>query len=155
MQCAADGGAPALADRGARYSRRAMRLVLVLAVGVLLLAAACGGAEPSVYKAAPSAECLRDEGYRVTTGRADLGVVEKGAENGGLIAYEPGNAVRISFGANSDDAIGIQRGYRRFVSDKLRPHIGDVMRTQKNAVLLWTVTPPIDEMNKVFACLKG
>jgi hypothetical protein len=29
------------------------------------------------------------------------------------------------------------------------------MRTQKNAVLLWTVTPPQDELDKVFACLKG
>lgn len=132
-----------------------MRLVLVLALGVLLVAAACGGAEPSVYKAEPSAECLRDDGYRVTTSRAELGVVEKGAENGGLIAFHPGNAVRISFGANSDDAIGIQRGYRRFVPERVRPHIADVMRTQKNAVLLWTVTPPLDEMNKVFDCLKG
>jgi hypothetical protein len=29
------------------------------------------------------------------------------------------------------------------------------MRIQKNAVLLWTVTPPQAELNKVFACLKG
>ena len=148
-------GARALADRGARYSRRAMRLVLVLAVGLLVLASACGGAEPSVYKAEPSARCLRDEGYRVTTARADLGVVEKGAEHGGLIAFEPGNAVRISFGANSDDALGIQRGYRRFVPKRVRPHITDVMRTEKNAVLLWTVTPPQEEMDKVFGCLRG
>ena len=128
---------------------------VVLVVGLVLLAAGCGGAEPSVYKAQPSAKCLRDEGYRVTTARVDLGVVEKGAENGGLIAFEPGNAVRIAFGANSDDALGIQRGYRRFVPKRVRPHITDVMRTQKNAVLLWTVTPPVDDMNKVFACLKG
>ena len=38
---------------------------------------------------------------------------------------------------------------------KLKPHITDVMRTEKNAVLLWTVTPPQEEQNKVFACLKG
>ena len=71
------------------------------------------------------------------------------------MAFHPGNAVRIAFGASSDDAIGIQHGYRRFAPKKLRPHIDDVLRTQKNAVLLWTVTPPLDEMNKVFACLKG
>jgi hypothetical protein len=29
------------------------------------------------------------------------------------------------------------------------------MRTQKNAVLLWTVTPPQEEQDKAFACLKG
>lgn len=131
-----------------------MRLVVVV-IGVVLLAAACGDTEPSVYKAAGTAECLRDEGYRVTTDRADLGVVEKGARNGGVLAFKPGNAVRIAFGADSDDALGIQRGYRRFAPKRLRPNIADVMRTQKNAVLLWTVTPPLEEMNTVFACLKG
>jgi hypothetical protein len=30
-----------------------------------------------------------------------------------------------------------------------------VMSTNKNAVLLWTVTPPIEELNKVSGCLKG
>jgi hypothetical protein len=37
----------------------------------------------------------------------------------------------------------------------LKPHIDDVLRIQKNAVLLWTVTPPQEEMDAVFACLKG
>ena len=45
--------------------------------------------------------------------------------------------------------------FRRFAPRKLRPHITDVMRTQKNAVMLWTVTPPLDEQNTVFGCLKG
>ena len=56
---------------------------------------------------------------------------------------------------SSDDALAIQRAFRRFAPRKLRRHIDDVMRTQKNAVLLWTVTPPTEEMNKVFGCLKG
>lgn len=142
-------------DRRARYSRRPMRWVLVFVVLALVLAG-CGDAEPDTYKAEPTAECLREEeGYRVITDPQKLGVVEANTANGGLVASKPGNAVRIAFGANSDDAIGIQRGYRRFVSEKVRPHISDVMRTQKNAVLLWTITPPLEEMNKVFACLRG
>lgn len=108
-----------------------------------------------MYKAAGTADCLRQAGYQVTTDSVRLGVVERSAENGGLIAFEPGNAVRIAFGANSDDALGIEAGFRRFVSKKVRPHIGDIMRTQKNAVLLWTITPPQEELNKVYACLKG
>jgi hypothetical protein len=131
-----------------------MRLVALLACAGLLLAG-CADTEASVYKAEPTANCLRKAGYRVTTDRADLGVVENNAENGGLIAYEPGNAVRIAFAADSDDALGVERGFTRFVSKKLRPHISDVMRTNKNAVLLWTVTPPIEELNKVYGCLKG
>jgi hypothetical protein len=30
-----------------------------------------------------------------------------------------------------------------------------VMRTNKNVVLLWTVTPPQEEINAVYGCLKG
>jgi hypothetical protein len=131
-----------------------MRLVLAV-IAVALLVAACGDTEPDAYTAQPTAGCLRGDGYRVLTDPAKLGVVEANTANGGLLATKPGNAVRIAFGANSDDAIGIQRGYRRFVSKRVRPHISDVMRTQKNAVMLWTVTPPLEEMNRVFDCLKG
>ena len=131
-----------------------MRLSICLVPLVAFLAAGCN-TEPSTYKAQPTANCLRKDGYRVTTDPAKLGVVEGHAQNGGLLAFHPGNAVRIAFGANSDDAIGIEHGFRRFAPKKLKPHIDDVMRTQKNAVLLWTVTPPQDEMNKVFGCLKG
>jgi hypothetical protein len=131
-----------------------MRRVLLLACAGLLLAG-CTETEPSVYKAAGTAKCLRGEGYRVTTDPARLGLVERNAENGGLLAFEPGNALRIAFGANSDDALGIEAGFRRFVSKKLRRHISDVMRTQKNAVMLWTVTPPQEELDKVYGCLKG
>ena len=131
-----------------------MRRVAFLACAGLLLAG-CTDTEPSVYKAGGTAECLRKAGYQVTTDPVRLGVVERSAENGGLLAFEPGNAVRIAFGANSDDAIGIEAGFRRFVSKKVRPHIADVMRTQKNAVFLWTITPPQEELNKVYGCLKG
>lgn len=131
-----------------------MRRVALL-VGLGLLVAGCGAAEPSVYKAEGTAKCLRGAGYRVTTEDAKVGVVAAAAPNGGLLAYEPGNALTIAFGENSDDALAIQRAFRRFAPKKLRPHITDVMRTQKNAVLLWTITPPIEEQNKVFGCLKG
>ena len=77
------------------------------------------------------------------------------APNGGLLAHEPGNALTIAFGENSDDALAIQRAFRRFAPKKLRPHIADVMRTRSNAVLLWTITPSVEEQSKVDGCLKG
>jgi hypothetical protein len=131
-----------------------MRRLVFLATTLAFLAAGCNS-EPSVYKAEPTAKCLRGKGYDVTTENAKVGVVAAAAPNGGLLAHEPGNAVTIAFGENSDDALAIQRAFRRFAPKKLRPHILDVMRSQKNAVLLWTVTPPLDEMNTVFGCLKG
>jgi hypothetical protein len=125
---------------------------------LLLLAAVAAGcnAEPSVYKAAPTANCLRSKlHYRVTTDPAQLGVVERTAPNGGLIAFHPGNAVRAAFAESSDAAAGFEHAYRTFAPRKLRPHIDDVMRTNKNVVFLWTVTPPQDEIDAVYGCLKG
>jgi hypothetical protein len=130
-----------------------MRRILLLTVAVL--AAGCSSGEPSAYKAQPTATCLRGLGYRVTTDPDKLGVVEKNADNGGLLAFEPGNAVRIAFAASSEDAVGVKNGFRRFVTKRVRRHITDVMRTQKNAVLLWTITPPYAEETKVYGCLKG
>jgi hypothetical protein len=130
-----------------------MRRVIAL-VAVALLVAGCSS-EPSVYKAEPTAKCLRGKGFRVTTDPEKIGVVAAAAPNGGLRAFEPGNTLTIAFGESSDDALGIQRAFRRFAPKSLRPHIDDVMRVQKNAVLLWTVTPPAEEMDKVFGCLKG
>ena len=131
-----------------------MQRFVLLIVTVSFLAA-CGGSEPSAYKAPSTAKCLRKMGYRVTTKDRGVGVVAAAAPNGGLRAFEPGNTVTVAFGANSDDALQIEGAFRRFAPKKLRPNIDDVMRVQKNAVLLWTVTPPEDEMNKVFGCLKG
>jgi hypothetical protein len=132
-----------------------MRTPLALLLALVLLGAGCSSGEPSAYKAESTAKCLRGQGYRVTTDPAKVGVIAANAPNGGLRAFEPGNTLTVAFGANSDDALGIQRAFRRFAPKKLRPHIDDVMRTQKNAVLLWTVTPPPEEMDKVFGCLKG
>jgi hypothetical protein len=132
-----------------------MRLALPILITTGLILAGCSSGEPSAFKAGPTAKCLGGKGYSVTTDDTKVGVIAANAPNGGLRANEPGNALTIAFGQDSDDAIQIAAAFKRFAPKKLRPHITDVMRTQKNAVLLWTVTPPQDELNKVFACLKG
>jgi hypothetical protein len=126
--------------------------ILILA-GLLLVG--CSSGEPSTFKAGPTATCLEGKGYRVTTDDSKVGVLAANAPNGGLLAKEPGNALTIAFAQDSDDAIKTAAAVTKFAPKKLQPHITDVMRTQKNAVLLWTITPPQDELNKVFACLKG
>lgn len=132
-----------------------MRRSLWALVPLAVLAAGCTG-EPAVYKAEPTANCLRSKlHYEVTTDPAQLGVVERNAANGGLIARHPGNAFRAAFAESSDAAAGLEHGFRVFAPEKLQPHITDVMRTNKNAVFLWTVTPPQEEINAVYDCLKG
>jgi hypothetical protein len=131
--------------------RRSLLALLLLAA----LAAGCN-TEPSAYKAEPTGKCLRDKlHYRVITNPELLGVVEGHAARGGLLVHHPGNAIRIAFGQSSDDVPGIESGFRRFAPLKLRPHILDVMRTNKNVVFLWTVTPPQEEIDAVYGCLEG
>jgi len=131
-----------------------MRRVVFLALVGLLLAA-CTETEPSVYKADGTAKCLRDTGYSVTTAPGQVGVVAAAAPNGGLLAREPGNAVTIAFAADSGDAESIAAAMRRFAPKPRRGKITDNMHTQKNAVMLWTIAPPVEELNKVVGCLKG
>ena len=122
---------------------------------VAALAAGCN-TEPAAYNAAPKGKCIREKlDYEVQSDPASLGVVAGNAARGGMVVRHPGNAVRIAFGENTDDVPGIEAGYRRFAPKKLRPHITDVMRTNKNVVFLWTVTPPQEEINAVFSCLKA
>ena len=131
-----------------------MRRVFLLVCAGLLLAG-CTETEPSVYKAEGTAKCLRDTGYTVTTEPSEVGVVAAAAPNGGLLAREPGNAVTIAFAADTGDAESIAAAMRRFAPKPRKGKITDNMQSQKNAVLLWTIAPPIEELNKVFGCLKG
>jgi hypothetical protein len=129
------------------------RLALFACAGLLF--AGCTQTEPSVYKEEGTAKCLRDTGYDVTTDANQVGVVAAAAPNGGLLAREPGNAVTIAFAADTDDAESIAAAMRRFAPKPKKGSISDNMQTQKNAVLLWTIAPPVEELNKVLGCLKG
>jgi hypothetical protein len=131
-----------------------MRLPVCLLVVLAVLAAGCE-TEPAVYKAKPTAKCLRQHNYEVTTDPAELGIVERTAPNGGLIASRPGNAFRVAFAESSDAASGLEHAYRVFAPKAVRPHITDVLRKEKNAVFRWTVTPSAEEIDDVFGCLKG
>jgi hypothetical protein len=132
-----------------------MRVWLPLIAVLAVLAAGCTSGEPSAFTAEPTAKCLRGQGYRVTTSDSKTGVIAANAPHGGLLAKKPGNALTIAFAQNSDDAIKTAAAFKRFAPKKLKKHIDDVLRIQKNAVLLWTVTPPQAEMTNVFTCLKG
>ena len=125
------------------------------AVFVALAGAGCGANATNVYRVDGTATCLRDEGYRVRTDADNLGVVEAAAPLGSLRAFEPGNNVTISFGTDHREALNISNLYRKFAPKKLRPHIDDVMEIQKNAVLLWIITPPQPDHQTVVGCLKG
>ena len=129
--------------------------VRVAAVAVVAAAAGCGSNAVRVYHVDSTVKCLRDAGYRVNDKADELGVIPSAAPVGALRAFEPGNTVTISFGSDHREAVNISKLYRKFAPKRLRKHIDDVMEIQKNAVLVWTVTPPTDDHEKVLGCLKG
>jgi hypothetical protein len=126
------------------------------AVPFLLAAAAVGCGNPihTHYGVKGTAACLRKLGYSVDTNAAKLGPVEGSATEGALLATEPGNAVRITFSEDHAQALNIVAAYRRFVPKRERKHLGDVLSSQRNATLLWTITPPPDELQRVRNCLQ-
>jgi hypothetical protein len=129
-------------------TRRAVPFLLAAAV------AGCGNPVHTHYGVKGTAACLRKLGYTVETNAAKLGPVEGSATQGALLAKEPGNAVRITFSDNHGEAQNIEAAYRRFVPKKERKHLGDVLSSQRNATLLWTITPPPDELQRVRNCLQ-
>ncbi len=128
---------------------------VVAALLVALAVTGCGVESAKAFHVQETAKCLRGAGYRVRTDASNLGVVAAAAPLGSLRAFEPGNTVTVSFGSDHREAINISELYRKFAPRKLRPHIDDVMEVEKNAVLVWTVTPPSKDHDKVFGCLKA
>ena len=132
--------------------RGAILLVAVLAI----VAAGCGGRNTSAYKPAPTATCLTKKGFTgVTTDAGKVGFIAAFSANGGLFALPPGggNTLTIAFAADVKGAAATQRAFTRHAPASLRPHISDVMESQRNAVLLWTVTPSEQVLSDALGCL--
>jgi hypothetical protein len=130
---------------------RGRRVALVL---LAIPLAGCGNPVHSHYSVKQTAPCLRKLGYKVSTYAEKLGPVEASATEGALLAKEKGNALTITFSENGSEAKNIEDAYKRFSPPKRRKHINDVMSMQHNVVLLWTITPPKDEMDRVLGCLR-
>lgn len=134
-----------------------MRKVVPLFVLLALLAAGCGARSSTPYTAQGTLPCLKKAGFtKVSSSPAKVGFIAGFATNGGLIGTSPstGNTVTIAFGANTDEVPSTQNAFRKAAPAKLRPHISDVMRSNRNAVLVWTTTPSSDDESTVEGCLK-
>ena len=128
------------------------RLLVLLALGCAVTG--CGNPVHSHYSVSSTAGCLQKLGYAVDTNAENLGVIESSAPKGALRASEPGNNVTIDFAEDAAGASAIARAYHHFGPKRRRKHITDVLEEQHNAVLVWEITPPPDELNRVLGCLK-
>ena len=134
------------------------RLPLILAAAALaVVAAGCGGARSNKpYTATGTVACMAKKGFtKVTANPVKVGFIAGFAENGGLKAKAPsGNVLTIAFTADDTTSVeSTKQAFRAHAPAKLRPHIDDIMESQGNAVLVWTVTPTPAELADAEGCL--
>jgi hypothetical protein len=133
----------------------ARRLGLLLLVA--LAAAGCGVRNSKPFTAEASAPCFRSHGFTgVTTDPSRVGFIAGFADHGGIrAASATGNVLTIAFTAGPDSVPSTETAFKAHAPKSLRPHITDIMSSNRNAVLVWTVTPKGDEADAATRCLKG
>jgi hypothetical protein len=135
------------------------RLVLLLAVAVLV--AGCGVRNSTPFSAKASAACLRSHGFTsVTTdpNPGKIGFVAAFADDGGLRATSPDhNVLTVAFAADaqSSSTSSLEDSFRSHAPKSLRPHMGDIMSVNRNAVLIWTISPSSNDSDTVNRCLRS
>jgi hypothetical protein len=132
------------------------RLLLVLVVALLAFAAAgCGARSNKPFTAKGSAACMTKQGFtNVTTNRVKVGFIAGFAENGGLIATtKTGNVLTIAFTADDNGVASTKEAFRNHAPKRLRPRMNDIMEADRNAVLVWTVSPTPSQLADAESCL--
>ena len=131
------------------------RFPLLAALLLVLVLAACGSGSTKPYTAAGTKACLVKQGFTgVTTTAAKLGFIAAFAANGGIQAKSPGgNVLTIAFTDGPGSVPGTEKEYRKEAPASLRPHMSDIMESQGNAVLVWTVSPTSSELSTAESCL--
>jgi len=120
-----------------------------------VLAAGCGARSNTPFTAHATVGCLKKKDFRnVSTSPAKVGFIAGFAANGGLVGTSPGgNAVTIAFTDSADSVASTEEAFKLHAPATLRPHINDVMRVQRNAVIVWTTTPSDGDESTVEGCL--
>ena len=126
----------------------------MLALSVTIVAG-CGARSSKPYTAAGTQACLTQKGFRqVTTDPAKIGFIAAFAENGGLRATtKTGNVLTIAFTTDANAVDSTKQAFTNHAPPKLRPRMSDIMESQGNAVLVWTVSPTSQQLADAESCL--
>jgi hypothetical protein len=122
---------------------------LALLALLVVLACGCGGKSGQLYSLEKTKACLAKDGVRLG---GPLDFVATTATGGAVQAHLDSNFVTLVFGDTVDKADNINQAYHRFRSKNVG--IDDVLRQDRNAVMLWHVHPSDADLARVTACLK-
>jgi hypothetical protein len=120
---------------------------LLIAVGTALLVAGCGGS--TSWTLEKTKACLAKEPGVTLMNKVDF--IASNALGGAVAAKLGHNQVTISFGENDAEAQRIARAYRLHHGKNIG--IEDVLRPERNVVLLWAAHPSDEEAAKIHNCL--
>jgi hypothetical protein len=127
-----------------------VRRSVLLAVAVALLATGCG--DEASYSRAETRACLARSHVRIG-GKLDF--VASTATDGAFVAHlGDGNFATILFGENEGDAEELENAYQRFAFPNVKEGLPDVLRRDRNAVLLWHEHPSDAAVATISDCLK-
>ena len=134
-------------------ARRA--LIALSIVLICVLAAGCGARNDKPFTAKGSAACFTKKGFtQVTIDPLKVGLIAGFAENGGLRATaDNGNVLTIAFAADAAAVASTEQAFRTHAPARLRPRMHDIMEPQRNAVLVWTVSPTPAQLADATSCL--
>ena len=128
------------------------RTTVLLPLALVVAVAGCGGTKS--YSLEKTRACLtKEEGVRLTQVPAS-DFIAQAAPGGAIRVVVPGNRVTISFGSDQKEADRIAQGYRTFRGKSIGSVIADLLRPDRNAVLLWKQHPSPDDLDLVNGCLK-
>jgi hypothetical protein len=127
---------------------RTLPALTVVCATLALLAAGCGGQKS--FSLAETRACLAGQPHVSLARNVDF--VASTALGGAVLVDLGRNDVTIAFGLNRDEADRIANAYRRFRGRNIG--IEDVLRPERNAVLLWRAHPSPENESTVTSCLK-
>jgi len=134
---------------------------LVLLVAVAALVAGCGVRNSTPFSPKATASCLGTHGFTSVTTSPDpgkVGFVAAFADDGGLRATSPDrNVLTIAFAADAEPSStsSLEESFRSHAPKSLRPHLGDIMSVNRNAVIVWTISPSSTDSDTVNRCLRS
>ena len=126
-----------------------MKWIALSGTALAFLLAACGGSGSTLYTVQKTQACFTSK--HVALG-GSLDFVATTATGGALRAHLATNFVTIAFGATAGDADNIDQAYRSFHGRNVG--IVDVLRQDRNAVMLWHAHPSDADLAVVTGCLK-